>query len=1215
MAIKIARNEQGNCINFYGSSNPTHWNACLSGQVDAQNSTLVNIVNDITTSQSGITQYEFFNIPYTEFLDEDSNSFANAQEVADYVTLKGNVTIGTGVSYKGIWNPDTNTPDITTDVSGFANGDFYNVTANGTHDLGSGDVDFINGDEVIFDGTDWQRKPYAGALIEYDSTSVLLNNNAAVYADGSQGLEEPNGAEDGWYFKNDEAGKKINWYFLGNENAGYQMNKATLQGGYARIKVLTAMGSDSPFMSLYTTPKGDGFDAFWFRSRYSYIGDFTGINVNQEVIVYWGEDPSVHPELTRVQLSLDSYSSLLSTAPDISEDAIYTMALGTNSSATVDSIEFIAKELGYKNQQYLRSYLLEAKLENIVVPQNDNDLTGEVIDFKLDDTSTSIMLDNGYSYGVNTIKAVDTGDGLITIKSIQGDLEHWIKLDHTNVTVNGESVSGGLNDVINTLNELYTVGAFQSVVISDPYSTMIADVDGVVTTETTAAQGTAIETGTDEYGATTGGYNAGGYKTPETINQAGEYFTFDIRNEGTIGFGLIPSDADYANGDFNGNSSYADPSSFCNGPNSGHYGYQFSHWFHPSPNGPWTNYGANTSYSMREGWSNANFAFSLSPEGAKWLAGDLVKIKVGIDENNFIVISYFDESTSLFVPIARTSYPVPNGLEYHLGIKFGDTTVRLVGLPKIHELEDLAPTMNFRYIESPDGVFHYPLFTTAEEAEYYDEIHNGLTAGTGSSHTHTYADDPTNTTWYMPEASHDPTSYTYSVAPDGTQTFSGNVINWTEVTSLTNADLTPPQFSSSDYTYEEGTVVNLQVTPAGASWNTSVSITPSGSGLVYDGYSVIQGTLNDVSTDTIYTVSVTRANSYGSTIGTFEIQATDVPPVQTNSTPWTKALDFNGSSEHTKQVSNSLFVQPLQMGGLANLVDLGTASQGSTSNHSSARPWATACVFKADRHNSTQVIWNQGEGSSNGNDNISLVLNGNGDVSLQWGRQGTGVNTCRIAQNISSSNWYGVSIAHNGVRLGGGNASASNLANCFDIRLMSSADSFVSISSNLSTSSNWISTGQRMDRTVAGDFTIGGRGSSTYLTYHGKVASMVVTPLLQDGNYNSGQMPEGTMVGVDQAKMMITDPIQWVADYRSRLGSGNPNGLYRKSAERYATNYFTFGGGYQHVQVWLMGDGSSDSYANGIRNYINPSDQNYVKLQLNSMVSNDIETVNINGLT
>jgi hypothetical protein len=344
------------------------------------------------------------------------------------------------------------------------------------------------------------------------------------------------------------------------------------------------------------------------------------------------------------------------------------------------------------------------------------------------------------------------------------------------------------------------------------------------------------------------------------------------------------------------------------------------------------------------------------------------------------------------------------------------------------------------------------------------------------------------------------------------------------------------------------------------------------------------------------------------------VTATDVAPVPTLDTPWTKALDFSGSSEHSKQVSSSMYSQPLQMNGLDNTVDLGTVSQGDTSNNTSSRPWATACVFKADRHNSNQVIWNQGEGSSNGDDNISLILGSNGDLSLQWGRQGTGVNKCRIAQNISSSTWYGVSIAHNGVRLGGGNASASNLADCFDIRLMSSADAFVSISSNLSTSSNWINTGQRMDRTVAGEFTVGGRGSSTYLTYYGKVASMVVTTLLQ-GGYSSAQMPEGTMVGADQAKMMITDPIQWVDTYKVRLGSGNPNGLFRKSAERFATNYFTFGGAYQHTHVWLMGDGTNDSYANGVRNYINPSDQNYSKMQLNSMVSNDIETVNINGLT
>lgn len=46
-----------------------------------------------------------------------------------------------------------------------------------------------------------------------------------------------------------------------------------------------------------------------------------------------------------------------------------------------------------------------------------------------------------------------------------------------------------------------------------------------------------------------------------------------------------------------------------------------------------------------------------------------------------------------------------------------------------------------------------------------------------------------------------------------------------------------------------------------------------------------------------------------------------------------------------------------------------------------------------------------------------------------------------------------------------------------------------------------------------------------------------------------------------------------------------------------------------------MGDGNLDSYSNMIRNQINPYDQNYTRLVLNSMESNDIETVSIPGLS
>lgn len=92
-----------------------------------------------------------------------------------------------------------------------------------------------------------------------------------------------------------------------------------------------------------------------------------------------------------------------------------------------------------------------------------------------------------------------------------------------------------------------------------------------------------------------------------------------------------------------------------------------------------------------------------------------------------------------------------------------------------------------------------------------------------------------------------------------------------------------------------------------------------------------------------------------------------------------------------------------------------------------------------------------------------------------------------------------------------------------------------------------------------------------------------------------------------EAELMITDPKKWEDDYRVgqtvRANNSGSNTTYDVTNGKYGT------------QIWLMGDGTSDSYSNGIRNQVDPTDQNYTKLQLNSMVSNDIETVNINGLT
>ena len=1125
MAIRIVRNESGNCINFYGATNPTYWNACLSGEVDAVETDKVNVINDIITAQTGVLKYEFYQIDYTELVDADGNAFANAQAAADYITEKANVT----------------------------------------------------------------------------------------------GVE------------------------------------------------------------------------------------------------------------------------------------------------------------------------------------SDISLNGQVIDFKLDATSTSIMFNNGYSFGVNTIKAVPNPNGTIDIvsnfsNSTHDDKTYFTQLQVGNAAIDGTTVAGGLNDVINALNELFTVGAFTQVVISDPFATMVADVNGIADTDGALVGSGAVDPVGSDIGGNTGSHNNNaGWLSSATIDQAGEYFTFDIRGEGQIGFGLVHTQDSYDDGYYSGNATYANPATFCNGVNSAHYGYQFSHFFHPTPNGSWTNYGANTSYVGGSGWSGWE-------SRNEWLAGDPVKIKCGIDEQGYIAIYSLQDDDVTWVLHARSGYPVPEGAEFKLGIKFSTTAARLASVPNVHLLTPAAPTLYFRYIESPDGIFQYPLFATEEEANYYDANHTNGVLGTGTSHAHVYADDPTGTTWYMPDTG---STMTDTYNPLLSTVFGNQMVAWTEITSQTNADLVPSAFADTTLTVDELSTINYQLAPVDVGYTTSISTSVTGWSLA--GGTTLLGTAPEVTGDNVanpsddYTVTVTRTNSYGSSTGTLTVRVNNLtapvvapisgftfeggtalidsdtmadgsvvsitetlavderlvvdkewldnyvlpkitsgtgaksvwigfiaqnttpnytsidrtdfrvayefycddaaraannwrlkthnqggsfanvgigsltsglydyvfinddaqvragalvasqghnastkvfdasnsdwnwtlynasnsgshkiiiatvgtdldlstanfneytePVANTILTDWDKALDFSGSSERAQQVDGSFYRNAVKMANIATTVSAGAT--GFTSNDSNSRPWATSIVFKADGNNSNQHIWNVGEGAGSTDDNIYLRLDSQRRLWFGWGRSGA-LNECYVADiGGSISGWHGVYIASNGTRLSGGNATAANLADAFDIRYTRGNLSW-SIGTNLSTSANWTSgsTGGRMDRQLTGDVTIGGRGANR--NFHGKVAAMVFTTLRR-----------GVAMPTDaEIEMMVTDPNRWLADYkvgnsfRLPWQSGNSSNFnYNDGSSAYAT------------QIWLMGDGGNDSYSNMIRNRVHPSDQNYTKLNMISMVSNDIQTVTIQGLS
>ena len=61
------------------------------------------------------------------------------------------------ISYRGAWNANTNTPNLT--IITKLKGDMYLVSVKGTQDIGEGSTVYNVGDQVIYNGTVWQKIP------------------------------------------------------------------------------------------------------------------------------------------------------------------------------------------------------------------------------------------------------------------------------------------------------------------------------------------------------------------------------------------------------------------------------------------------------------------------------------------------------------------------------------------------------------------------------------------------------------------------------------------------------------------------------------------------------------------------------------------------------------------------------------------------------------------------------------------------------------------------------------------------------------------------------------------------------------------------------------------------------------------------------------------------------------------------------------------------
>lgn len=197
---------------------------------------------------------------------------------------------------------------------------------------------------------------------------------------------------------------------------------------------------------------------------------------------------------------------------------------------------------------------------------------------------------------------------------------------------------------------------------------------------------------------------------------------------------------------------------------------------------------------------------------------------------------------------------------------YGSTYSQIPFLTKysIDATESSSNVTTWYYIESPDGSFYYPLFKTETEANFIDTVEGGG----GTSHTHTFADDLNNTTWYMPSTNGvhaGPTAPQHGVF--------GNSVNvlWNEQVTDTDTNYLPT-FSSITYNVQEGAAINIQYKQSGDTNTYNISNLPGG--YANNGTSII-GTAEDITNGygqaVTHTLNVTKANNFGSVQGTITI--------------------------------------------------------------------------------------------------------------------------------------------------------------------------------------------------------------------------------------------------------------------------------------------------------------------------------------------------------
>jgi hypothetical protein len=188
----------------------------------------------------------------------------------------------------------------------------------------------------LFVGTGTGVAQISGGSNGHVTDRLLYDDNYLAYADGMKGSLDSKGRE-GWYFQNATTSQKINWYYY--DSSVLNTTVANFNGTYAVVTIDT---NRVPYFAVYTAGTLNG----WYQSRRVYSVQNRANVAPGKYLVHTGTNPSVYPELSRIQLTFDPANTTLNRGPFLATETIAYVTLQTDSGLAVNSYKFVAHNLG-----------------------------------------------------------------------------------------------------------------------------------------------------------------------------------------------------------------------------------------------------------------------------------------------------------------------------------------------------------------------------------------------------------------------------------------------------------------------------------------------------------------------------------------------------------------------------------------------------------------------------------------------------------------------------------------------------------------------------------------------------------------------------------------------------------------------------------------------------------------------------------------------------